>query len=181
MKKFMMSTCVCAALALTACGGDSDRLDSVQDTPPAPTGPVQTADGQRFELRLRGASVEGYEKLELPIGSVRVSAEGAPLKVELTQERVDVAGADHAPLVAYFYVPEGVESVRVTFQTEGLGGYSQAERSGYIDASVAPVTFEAPVHELELRGRAVVQLDVARSFVDMGSHRLLLPNGIVNY
>ncbi|WNZ63870.1 hypothetical protein QEG98_09335 [Myxococcus sp. MxC21-1] len=43
------------------------------------------------------------------------------------------------------------------------------------------MTFEAPVHELALRGRAVVQLDVARSIMDMGSHRLLLPNGVVNY
>ncbi|GHG70547.1 hypothetical protein [Comamonas sp. JC664] len=124
-----------AALNTTDCSLVSSLIT------PAPTGPVQTEDGQRFELRPRGASVEGYDKLELPIGAVRVTAvDGAPLKVQLTQERVDVAGADHAP-----------------------------------------VTFEAPVHELSLRGRAVVQLDVARSLVDLGSHRLLLPNGIVNY
>ncbi|WP_434345861.1 hypothetical protein ACN6A1_28660 [Myxococcus virescens] len=181
MKKIMLSTCVCAALALTACGGGSDRLDSVQGEPPAPSGPVQTEDGQRFELRLRGSAAEGYDKLELPIGAVRVTADGAPLKVELAKDSVDVAQADHAHLVAYFYVPEGVERVRVTLQLEGLGGYAQAEGSGFVDASVAPVTFEAPVHELALRGRAVVQLDVARSIMDMGSHRLLLPNGVVNY
>ncbi|AEI62029.1 hypothetical protein [Corallococcus macrosporus] len=182
MKKIMLSTCVCAALALTACGGDSDRLDSVQDEqPPAPSGPVQTEDGKRFELRLRGSSMEGYDKLELPIGAVRVTVDGKPLKVELAKDRVDVAAADHAPLVAYFYVPEGVERVRVSLQLDGLGGYTKAGAPGYIDAAVAPMTFEAPVHELALRGRAVVQLDVARSLVDLGSHHLLLPNGVVNY
>jgi len=178
MKKIMLSACVSAALALAACGGESPRLSSIQDEN-AP--PMETADGQRFELRLRGSAVEGFDKLELPIGAVRVTANGAPLKVELVNERVDLAATNHAPLVAYFYVPEGTERVRVMLQLEGLGGYAQAEGSGLIDATVAPVSFEAPVHELALRGRAVVQLDVARSLVDMGSHRLLLPNGAVAY
>ncbi|WP_426749650.1 hypothetical protein [Myxococcus sp. Y35] len=184
MKKIMLSTCVSAALALTACGGDGARLSSVHDQNPTPTEqtpPVETADGRRFELRLRGSAVEGFDKLELPIGAVRVTADGKPLKVELAADRVDVAVANHAPLVAHFYVPEGVERVRVMLQLEGLGGYAQAEKAGLVDATVAPVTFEAPVHELALRGRAVVQLDVARSLVDMGSHRLLLPNGVVAY
>lgn len=174
MKKLMLSTCVCAALALTACGTGTERLDSVQEELPAPS-------GQRFELRLRGSAAEGYDKLEFPIGAIRVTANGSPLKVELVQDSADVARVDHAHLVAYFYVPEGVERVRVTFQLEGLGGYVRADGVGFVDASVAPVTFEASVQELSLRGRAVVQLDVARSLVDLGSHHLLLPNGVVSY
>ncbi|MBJ6765919.1 hypothetical protein JGU66_34625 [Myxococcaceae bacterium JPH2] len=176
MNKLVLTTYIAAALTLAGCG--SDRLATHPDGSPEET---EVIPGQRFELRLRGTSTEGYDKLEVPIRDISVTGNGSPIRVQLAQHQVDLANSDHAPLVGYFYVPDGVERVRVTLQLQGLGEYTQGEKVGAIDARVAPIHFDAPVRELAQRGRAVVQLDVARSLIVKGEHRLLLPNGVVNY
>jgi hypothetical protein len=185
MKKLMLSALGTAALALSACG-DSGRLQSIhEDAPPLVT-PEPTQDtlpGRSFELRLRGDNTAEYGAALLPVRALRVTTpDGVALPVRLQARTVDLTAANHAHLVGRFFVPEGVERVRVSLAFDDFGGWEGAAGAGAIDSRVAPLVFEAPVDALALRGRAVVHLDVGRSLKPAAEGaRALRPNMMVNY
>ncbi|QSQ17689.1 hypothetical protein [Myxococcus landrumensis] len=57
-------------------------------------------------------------------GDVSVTGNDNPIRVQLARHPVDLANSDHAPRVGSFYVPDGVERVRVTLQIQGIGEYT---------------------------------------------------------
>ncbi len=181
MKKLMLSALGTAALALSACG-DSGRLQSVYDTEEVVPHVVP---GRHFELRLRGDNAGAYGAALVPIREVRVATpEGGALPVQLEARTLDLSTPEHAHLVGRFFVPDGVEQVRVTLVMDDFGGWEGSAGAGAIDARSAPLSFVAPVDYLAQRGRAVVHLDVGRSLLAVDgdtSRRLLMPSLSVNY
>lgn len=182
MKKQMLGMLGAAAFALGACG-DSDRTRAVEEPPLVTSGSEDEALGRPFELRLRGENPEGYEAALVPIRSLRVTTpEGVELPVRLQARTVDVTAENHAHLVGRFYVPAGVERVRVALAFDAFGGWEGAEGAGAIDTRVAPLVFDAPLDALSARGRAVVHLDVGRSLKsEAGNRRALRPAMSVHY
>jgi hypothetical protein len=183
MKKLMLSALSAAVLALSACGG-SERSGPAPG-PRLTTTPTQDESpvGRSFELRLLGVNAGGYDTVLVPIRSLEVTTpEGKPLQVRLVARTVDVSAKDHAHLLGHFFVPEGVSAVRVKLSFDEFGGWERGGKAGSLDTRVAPLSFEAPVDSLVLRGRAVVQLDVGESLqVTAEEERLLLPTLKVNY
>ncbi len=181
MKKLMLSALGTAALALSACG-DSGRLQSVSD----PDVASDVVPGRDFELRLRGDNAGDYGAALMPIRELRVTTlEGAPLPMRLQARTVDLATANHSHLVGRFFVPDGVQNVRVTLVLDEYGGFEgRAGAAGVIDARTAPLTFVAPVDYLSQRGRAVMHLDVGRSLLEVdgdASRRRLMQSLTVQY
>ncbi|MFY2558966.1 hypothetical protein ACN469_15155 [Corallococcus terminator] len=207
MKKFLLSTLGASALALAACGGDDPAPlpgdeDPGVETPapggedPGPTpggeGPGPTPGGQgpgtpstqNFELRLRGEGVTDYTSLKVPVSDVLITAEGKPVPVQVMSNMLELATPNHAPLAARFTVPLGVEKVQITVHFNALGDFARnGAQASQLDARVAPVTFEARVRDLSVRGRAVLVLDMPRTLVaPQGSNTtVMLPNGTVKY
>lgn len=174
--------------------GNEDPAPGSEDPGPTPgsqdPGPTPgnqspgTPSTQSFELRLRGEGVADYTSLKVPVSDVLITAEGKPVPVQVMSNMLELATPGHAPLAARFTVPPGVEKVRITVHFNALGDFARnGARASELDARVAPVTFEARVRDLSVRGRAVLVLDMARTLVatQKSSSTLMLPNGTVKY
>ncbi|WP_338872202.1 hypothetical protein [Myxococcus stipitatus] len=165
--------------------GGENPIPGGENPNPVPGGEDPgTPSAQSFDLRVRAEGVGDYTSLKVPISAVSVVADGKPLTVNVLSNMLELATPDHAPLAARFTVPPGVEKVKVTVHFNAMGGFAKnGARMTELDAHVAPVTFEARVSDLRIRGRAVVVLDMARSMVPMKSSgaMLMLPNGAVKF
>ncbi|PTL84667.1 hypothetical protein [Vitiosangium sp. GDMCC 1.1324] len=180
MKKLLMLLTVgTAALVLGGCGGESRMRESPGPRPDFPA----DAQGQRFELRLKGVNNPGYASALVQVRRVSISTvEGQPLPVRLKARfPMDLTQPEQAHLLGLFLVPEGVDRVRVEVEFDDFGGYEEASGGGVIDTRVAPLRFEAPVAYLAERGHAVVHLDLGQSLRPLGDARLLLPSLDVRY
>lgn len=185
MKKLMLSALGTAALALAACG-DGGHLQSM----PRPEAPASNATpdevaGHTYELRLRGENTTGLTAALMPVRGLRVTTpDGTVLPVRVKARTVDLTEPNQAHLVGQFFVPEGVERVKVQLALDDFGGWEGAGGGGAIDARGGTVSFEAPVDFLSQRGRAVVLLDMGRSLrpaSDAEGSRKLVPQLSVNY
>ncbi|QSQ14439.1 hypothetical protein [Myxococcus landrumensis] len=192
-KQWMMSLfgASALALALTACGS-ADKLHGPEaEPPPAPdvTSPPPGPDThgeppaeRRFELRMRGVGAEGFTSMRLPISRVSVTTlEGKLLPVQQRASVLELATAGHSPLLAHFDVPADLERVRITVYFADLGEFDRHGKHEKLDARGAPLSFEAKVSDLAVRGRAVLALDVARSVVPFASSSVVLPSGNLQY
>ncbi|HYO69561.1 MAG TPA: hypothetical protein VEU33_26140 [Archangium sp.] len=178
MKKLMLSVLGAVALGLGGCGGAS----RTETTGPGPDFPAD-AQGQRFELRLKGVNNPGYDSALVQVRRISVTTvEGEALPVRLKSRfPMELTHAEQAHLVGLFLVPEGVERVKVEVTFDDFGGYEQSAGGGVIDTRVAPLRFEAPLAYLSEHGRAVVHLDLKQSLQAQGESKLLLPSLDVRY
>ncbi|NTX58020.1 hypothetical protein HUA74_20870 [Myxococcus sp. CA051A] len=176
--------------------GGEDPAPGGQDPGPVPGGenPGPTPGGgqgpgtpstQSFELRVRGEGLADYTSLKVPVSDVLITtAEGKPVPVQVMSNMLELATPGHSPLAARFTVPPGVDKVKITVHFNALGDFARnGAQASELDARVAPVTFEARVRDLSVRGRAVLVLDMARSMVALqkSNSTLMLPNGSVKY
>lgn len=177
--------------------GNEDPAPAPGSEDPGPTpggeGPGPTVPGgqgpgtpstQSFELRMRAEGVADYTSLKVPVSDVLITAGGTPVPVQVMSNMLELGTPGHAPLAARFTVPPGVEKVQITVHFNALGDFARnGAQASELDARVAPVTFEARVRDLSLRGRAVLVLDMPRTLVGMqkSNTTLMLPNGTVKY
>lgn len=175
------------ALLMAACSGpvSGGGHDSGQSNEPPTVVEVDGPDaeaGTRMELRLLGGNVGDASTALVTVRELRVTSAGRQLPVDVARAPLDVANGQHAWLAGTFQVPDAAETVQVTLVLDSYGGFVDLGGSGEVDARGAPLTFEAPVKLLRLRGRAVVQLDVSRSLVAAGEERrVLVPQYLVTY
>lgn len=176
MKKLMLSVLGAAALVLGGCEGEMRMREAPPDFP-------AEAQGQRFELRLKGVNNPGYTSALVQVRRVSVTTvDGQALPVRLKSRfPMDLTQAEQAHLLGLFLVPEGMDRVKVEVEFDDFGGYEETSGAGVIDTRVAPLRFEAPVEYLHQRSRAVVHLNVARSLAEAGEDRLLLPSMDVRF
>lgn len=179
MKKLMLSVLGAVALGMAGCEG-APRTQ--EETGPRPDFPAE-AQGQRFELRLKGVNNPGYASALVQVRRLSVTTvEGEPLPVRLKSRfPMELAQEEQAHLVGLFLVPEGVERVKVEVTFDDFGGYENASGGGVIDTRVAPLRFEAPLTYLAERGHAVMHLDLGLSLQPQGEAKLLLPSLDVRY
>ncbi|WPB76592.1 hypothetical protein KYC5002_47345 [Archangium violaceum] len=178
MKKRMLSVLGAVALGLGGCGGAS----RTETTGPGQDFPAD-AQGQRFELRLKGVNNPGYDSALVQVRRISVTTvEGEALPVRLKSRfPMELTQAEQAHLVGFFLVPEGVARVKVEVMFDDFGGYEEGAGGGVIDTRVAPLRFEAPLTYLSERGRAVMHLDLKQSLQMQGEAKLLLPSLDVRY
>jgi hypothetical protein len=179
MKKRMLSVLGAAVLGLAGCGGESRTREARGPRPDFP----EDAQGQRYELRLKGVNNPGYTSALVQVRRLSVTTvEGEALPVRLKSRfPMELTQSEQAHLMGLFLVPEGVERVKVEVEFDDFGGYEEGAGGGVLDTRVAPLRFEAPVAYLAERGRAVVHLDLGQSLQGQGESKLLLPSLDVRY
>lgn len=134
---------------------------------------------QRYELRLQGTTSR-FSTTYLSAKAVQVTAGGTPLRTELlpSSQRMNVANATHAHLVAWFWLtPEQARGVlEATVLMDDFGAFESTDGSaGFVDAREAPLRLKLRSDALERNGRAVIHIDLDKSLgaEHLGSRPLL--------
>ncbi|MBJ6764691.1 hypothetical protein JGU66_28315 [Myxococcaceae bacterium JPH2] len=150
--------------------GDSDGISPVHEPP-----------GDRFELRLKGAELEDYDKVMLGIGSVEVTAGGQPVPVSLAPAGrfMDLSLQDHAHLLGYFYLPKGAPEANIRVRFDEVGLYHQGTGGGLINARSATILFTSQRMDLEKRKHAVIELHLKQSLDQGPGEKVLLPTTFI--
>jgi hypothetical protein len=185
-----------AAVLCVACGRGGDaRSPQVGQTPsePPPGGdatPVVTPpDGSNQpgsdtqpapqplvgELRLLGVDQGAFSSARVKVKSVEASVAGATLDVHGLVDGIDLGVPTQAWLLGTFTVPASADAVEVKVVFEDAGAFDAGAAHGTIDSGCTAIVATLPVKLLALRGHAVIQLDVARSFVRIGDGAMLVP------
>ncbi|HLT30153.1 MAG TPA: hypothetical protein VK013_08915 [Myxococcaceae bacterium] len=195
MKRLMAALVL---LTMVGCGTDTTRSldgptappDEVavpgtpvahEPEPPEAPEPGVTQQGLRATLRLQGIGIGAYTAVLGQIRSVEVRVDGVEQEVRLERGSVDLARTGHAWKLATFTIPDGAREVSVALRFDDFGGYESSAGAGMVDLRVPPLRFSAPAENFIEHRHAVVHLDVARSLLDRGEGRLLLPSFQVHY
>ncbi|MBU8896840.1 hypothetical protein DRW03_16175 [Corallococcus sp. H22C18031201] len=150
--------------------GESDGISPVHEPP-----------GDRFELRLKGADLEAYDKVMLGIGSVEVTAGGQPVPVSLSPAGrfMDLSIQDHAHLLGSFYLPKDAPEANIRVRFDDVGLYHQGTEGGLINARSATILFTSQRVELEKRKHAVIELHLKQSLDQGAGEKVLLPTTFI--
>jgi hypothetical protein len=111
----------------------------------------------------------------MSIKSVEVRSAAALLSNKVATATVDLGTQGHAYLLTSFQVPSGVDEVEFAVAF-GAGTVDRAQQSFAIDDGCDLLRLSGKVSEIALRKHAVIQLDVARSFVPRGGTMTLVPH-----
>lgn len=175
-----------ASLALTsACGGSAvrDATESGGGGDTSGAGDVGTAAAPlQVDLRLRATGIDRFANLMVLPQSVKVSADGVQVPVELVDAPVDLAVADQATKVASFQVPSEAASVEVSVELAPAGVFEAVDGIGWLDMRSTSLHFKSSAANLAEKGKAVMILDANRSLVALGENELgLVPNFKVRF
>lgn len=178
----LMAVAAAMGAAVMGCG----RSEGTTNLGPADPGPAagQGTAGKTtpIELRVLGVHGEAYSQALVSVSAVEVSVDGQRVPADVSGQVVDLANANQAWKVATAAVPEGAKAVQFTVRFDEYGGYASSSGSGDLDLRSVPISVTSPAASLARNGRAVILLDLSRSFVRGGSEtRQLLPHYDVAY
>ena len=156
-------------LGLLAYGCGHSNHDAVGASNTTPEG------GVPFSLRLAGVDAGDFVSARMRIESVQVSGGGAVLANAVLTPELDLAPAGQAHLLASFKVPAGIEEVDFAVAFAG-GTVSTAKSKLDVDAQCHTLRLAGKVSRIAERKHAVIQLDLARSFVPSGAGLTLVPH-----
>ncbi|MFL5320942.1 MAG: hypothetical protein ACJ790_14865, partial [Myxococcaceae bacterium] len=156
---------------------------AIFQTPQLTLIPPEKPTAHTYELRILGVKTDGYSKAFVGVRDVAIVSGDQRLPLELSAQRsFDLAQKDQAWLIARFTPPRDLDQVEVYLQLDDGGGFETLLENGELDMRTAPLQFTAKVPLLKLEGHAVVQIDLARSFVaDAPGRKLFVPSFTVNY
>ncbi len=188
MTKLLLGACLCAA----ACGdGTRPQASNLPATPESGGNDPGTSNGgtgagdgtgttpapapaATFTLRLRGDDAGSLTSVRLRVKSVEVRAGTMVLASAGTMPEMELATGDNAFLLSTFQVPAGQDEVEFTI---ALDSASVGSASGNfdVDASCEVLHLRGTVSLLAQHSHAVVLLDLARSFVKVGTEMAFVP------
>ena len=167
MTRTAIGLAILLGLLLYGCGDSSHG--TIAASTPAPQG------GASFSLRLAGVDAGDFVSARMRIESVQVSGGGAVLADAVLTPEVDLATAGQAHLLASFNVPTGIEEVEFAVAFAG-GTLSTSKSKLDVDARCQTLRLAGKVNRIAERRHAVIQLDLARSFIPFGAGLTLVPH-----
>jgi hypothetical protein len=177
MMKLLAGACICAAACgdgtMPAAGNQPVNAPQGGSNDPGPangtggnpgTTPDPAPSVATFELRLLGVDAGSLRSVRLRVKSVEIRA-GATV----------LATGANAFLLSTFQVPAGKDEVEFTIALDSASVES-ASGNFDVDAGCEVLKLRGKVSLIAQRNHAVVLLDLARSFVKVGTAMMLVPH-----
>ncbi|HZX65249.1 MAG TPA: hypothetical protein VFE76_07645 [Myxococcales bacterium] len=197
MNRLMMRLLVGACLCGAACGnGTMPQTSNLPATPESGGSDPGTSNGgtgagpgtggdtgttttpapaaATFNLRLLGDDAGLLKSVRLRVKSVEVRAGATVLASAGTMSEMELATGNNAFLLSTFQVPAGMDEVEFTVALDSASVES-ASGNFDVDAGCEVLKLRGKVSLLAQRNHAVVQLDLARSFVKVGTEMAFVP------
>lgn len=143
---------------------------------------VQTGQEVSVDLRMRGLPGHDFGSVLLSVADLMVTApDGTRLPVELVSDPMDLGQGDHAWRIGRVLLPEGLDRVQVSIRFDGHGGFENGSFTGDIETFGPEIAYEASAALMAETGKAVVDLDLGRSLIEVGDTWAVLPHIEVRY
>ena len=191
MNRWMMKLLVGASMCAVACGNGTMPAASTQpiDTTQGGGTDPGTANGNgsdpgatpdpaaaaaTCELRLLGVDAGSLTSVRLRVKNVEIRAGATVLATAGTMPEMELAPGTNAFLLSRFQAPAGTDEVEFTVALDSASVES-ASGNFEVDASCEVLKLTGKVRLVAQRNHAVVHLDLARSFVKVGTGMMLVP------
>ncbi len=168
MKRATMGAALVLVFFVAGCGRHAASIDGGGT-------PVQDSGTGAFKLRLAGVDKGNFVSARMRIQSVQVTSGSVVLANAPHTPEVDLAEMGQAYLLASFQPPAGVEDVEFAVSFES-GTVATETASFSVDSRCQTLHLAGKVSKIAERKHAVIQLDVARSFVPSGAGLMLVPH-----
>lgn len=188
MTKVLSAACMCAAACGngrmpelsnqptdTAQGGGNDPGTSNTGGSDPGTAPDPAPSDATFELRLLGVDAGVLKSVRLRVKSVEIRTGATVLATAGTMPEMDLAAGTNAFLLSTFQVPAGKDEVEFTVALDSAS-VDLANEKFEVDAGCDVLKLHGKVRLIAQRNHAVVQLDLARSFVKVGTGMVFVPH-----
>ena len=189
MTKAMLAACMCAAAcgdgtmpqannqpsdATTQGGGNDPGTSNTGGGDPGTTAGTPQSDAT-FELRLRGVDAGALTSVRLRVKSVEIRTGATVLATAGTMPEMDLASGADSFLLSTFQVPAGKDEVEFTVALDSAS-VDMANERFEVDAGCDVLKLHGKVSLIAQRNHAVVHLDLARSFVKVGTGMVFVPH-----
>jgi len=188
MVKLLVGACLCAA----ACGDGTRPEARNQPVDAAQGGGNDTGGGNgsggdtgtppdvassdaTFELRLRGVDAGDLRSVRLRVHSVDIRAGTTVLATAVMTPEMDLAAGAESFLLSTFHAPAAGDEVEFTVALDSAS-VETANGRFEVDARCEVLKLTGKVSLIAQRNHAVVHLDLARSFVKVGTAMVLVPH-----
>ena len=191
MNRWMINLLTAACLCAAACGGDgapqpttlsSDTAqggggDAGTDNGGSDTGtaPGPTASPATFEFRLLGVDVGSFTSVRLRVKTVEIRSGATVLATRGPIPEMDLTNINNAFLLSTFQAPAGTDEVAFTVALDSAS-VETANGNFDVDAACEVLKLSGKVSLIAQRNHAVVVLDLARSFVKVGTAMVFVPH-----
>jgi len=169
MNRTILSAALGLALA-AGCGRHSASVTGAADSVP----PNENA-GPSLNLRLLGVDRGDWMSARMRIQAVQVKGGGKVLADAVKTPEVELAQMDQAWLVTSFPAPPDMDDVEFVVSFAG-GAVANGRASFDVDARCQTLRIAGKLSRAAQRGHAVIQLDLARSFVPSSAGMMLVPH-----
>ena len=188
MMKLLVGACICAAACgdgtMPAAGNQPVNAPQGGGNDPGPangtggnpgTTPDPAPSVATFELRLLGVDAGSLRSVRLRVKSVEIRAGATVLATGGTMPEMELATGANAFLLSTFQVPAANDEVEFTIALDSASVES-ASGNFDVDAGCEVLKLRGKVSLIAQRNHAVVLLDLARSFVKVGTAMVLVPH-----
>jgi len=164
---------VTIALALSLAAGCGRH--SAAEEGSANTAQPDPGAGPSFSLRLAGTDTGDFVSARMRVRAVQITGGGKVLADAIKTPEVELAQTDQAWLLTTFQAPADTEDVEFVVSFEG-GAVATGAASFDVDARCQTLRIAGKVSRIAERRHAVINLDVARSFVPSSVGMALVPH-----
>lgn len=168
-----MRQIVCAVVLIAvACGSDRDSGEPSK-------APEVGVEAPMVAVRLHGVGAAG--PVLVRVASFDLMVDGRALPVMHEAREIDLGNSDHAWLVLKFSLPADARELTMAVHFEPFGTIDLGNGAQALDLRGPPLSFSAGAARLGATGKVVIELDVARSLVELGDEVLLIPSFTVRF
>jgi hypothetical protein len=139
------------------------------------TAPGVESSNATFELRLRGVDAGDLRLVRLRVQSVEIRARTTVLATELMTSEMDLTQGEQAFLLSTFHAPAAGGEVEFTVALSSAS-VETANEKFEVDARCEVLKLTGKMSLIAKRNHAVVHLDLARSFVKVGTAMAFVPH-----
>jgi hypothetical protein len=156
-------------------GGGTDTGGANGNGGDTGTTPGVETSNTTFELRLRGVDAGDLRLVRLRVRSIDIRAGTTLLATDVMTPEMDLTLGGQAFLLSTFQAPASGDEVEFTVALDSASVETANERFE-VDASCQVLKVKGKLSLLAARNHAVVHLDLARSFVMVGTGMAFVPH-----
>lgn len=187
MKKLCLTLLLSFSAVSCGTGQEDDRLVPDQSRgapipiPAASAVPTSVPTPVAISAVLRLGGVNGSGSVLVRVASVEMTIDGHAIPAALSGGEIDLASESAAPVVATFELPADAGDVGIKLRFVDIGTVERDGKTLVLDLRGPPISVVSSAAQVRAGSKVVIELDLARSIVELDGQLVLMPQFTVRY